>query len=131
MTGVLAQLAKLGAAAPSTRLADPVFTLAAERALHVAAEAIFDVGHHVLAGRGLPVPATYREIVPALVAAGVLSANMSDRLAGLAGLRNLLVHDYAEIDPLPLWQLIDERLADLEEVHRQLSSLAELTAYQA
>ncbi len=29
---------------------------ALERALHVAAEALFDIGHHVLAGRGHPVP---------------------------------------------------------------------------
>jgi uncharacterized protein YutE (UPF0331/DUF86 family) len=47
--------------------------MAVERGIHVAAEVIFDIGHHVLAGRGLPVPAAYRDVVPALVQAGVLS----------------------------------------------------------
>ena len=45
--------------------------LAAERALHIAAEAIFDIGHHVRAGRGLPIPGAYRDVLPALAAQGV------------------------------------------------------------
>jgi uncharacterized protein YutE (UPF0331/DUF86 family) len=87
--------------------------LALERGLHVCAEAIFDVGHHVLAGRGLQIPATYREVIPALVAAGVLTAQLGGRLTGSAGLRNLLVHDYAVIDAPVLWQLLEDRLDDL------------------
>jgi uncharacterized protein YutE (UPF0331/DUF86 family) len=55
---VLAQLARLRAMSQSERDADPFHRMVAERGLHVAAEAIFDLGHHILAGRGLAVPAT-------------------------------------------------------------------------
>ena len=88
---LLDQLEKLRAVPRSER--DPIHELAAERALHVSAEAVFDIGHHVLAGRGLRVPATYREVIPALVAAGVLEASLGKRLDGMAGMRNILVHD--------------------------------------
>jgi uncharacterized protein YutE (UPF0331/DUF86 family) len=121
---ILAELRRLRQMPSSAR--EALHELALERGLHVCAEAIFDVGHHVLAGRGLQIPATYREVIPALVAAGVLTAQLGGRLTGLAGLRNLLVHDYAVIDAPVLWQLLEDRLDDLELAHAELSALREL-----
>ncbi len=92
----------------------------------MALEAIFDIGHHVLAGRNLPIPATYREILPALTTAGVIPTELEQRLRGVAGFRNLLVHDYAELDVQRVWELIDTRLPDLQEVERCLAEIAEL-----
>ena len=126
LAAVLVQLRRLAAMAPEARSADPLAQLAAERALHVAAEAIFDVAGHLLAGRGHTVPSVYRELVPALARAGVLTDALAHRLAGLAGFRNLLVHDYADVDPSQVWALIDGRLADLEEAHAALSGIEEL-----
>ena len=125
---VLAALRRLRAMPKAQREADALHVLAAERALHVAAEAIFDIGHHVLAGRGLPVPATYREVLPALARADVLDASLEGRLAGLAGLRNILVHDYGDVDPSRLWELIDTRLPDLEAAERAFAGLRELAS---
>ncbi len=125
---VLVSLRRLGAMTAAERAGDPLHRLAAERALHVAAEAIFDIGHHVLAGRGLPIPSTYREVLPALVAANVIPRALEARLSGLAGLRNILVHDYGDVDPERLWELIDTRLGDLEDAERALAALPELTA---
>ncbi len=101
--------------------------MALERALHVAAEALFDVGHHVLAGRGKGVPTTYREVVPALVREGVLPPDLGTRLDGFAGLRNILVHDYADVDVERLWSILDAHLPDLEAVELALARLPELT----
>jgi uncharacterized protein YutE (UPF0331/DUF86 family) len=105
---------------------DPVFVLALERGLQVAAETIFDIGHHVLAGRGRPVPPKYRDVLPALVTDGVLTKGIAERLDGLAGLRNLLVHDYGIVDAARLWELVDSRLDDLRAVHEALARLPEL-----
>ena len=123
---VLAQLERLRALDERQR-ADPLYELAAERAIHVAIEAILDVGHHVLAGRGLPVPATYRDVVPALAASGVISAELGVRLDGMAGMRNILVHDYVDVDARYVWSVVDDRLDDLRQAHAQLSALPELT----
>ena len=128
---VLAQLERLRAMNPTARARDPLHALAAERALHVAAEAIFDIGHHVLAGRALAIPPTYRDVIPALAAAGLLDAALAARLAGLAGLRNLLVHDYADVDASRIWTLIDERLDDLYAVQAALAQIPELAGPRA
>src|SRR5688500_9561732 len=108
------------------RNADVLFQLAAERALQVAAEVLFDVGHHLLAGRGARVPAHYRDVLPALASAGALPAEVVQRLAGLAGLRNIIVHDYVQVDPAIVFGLVDERLDDLHAAMVALASLPEL-----
>jgi uncharacterized protein YutE (UPF0331/DUF86 family) len=122
----IAQLERLRSMPAASRGSDLLMLFAAERALHVAAESAFDIGHHVLAGRGLPVPAAYRDVFPALSRAGVIPAPLQARLVGLAGLRNLLVHDYADVDPVRLWELVDTRLDDLRELHACLAALPEL-----
>ncbi len=122
---VLVQLNRLRALSPSER-ADALIELAAERALHVAIEAVLDVGHHVLAGRGFPIPPTYREVVPALVAAQILAPELGGRLEGMAGMRNLLFHDYLRVDSKQVWAVVDQKLDDLQDVHAALAALPEL-----
>lgn len=122
---VLTQLERLRALSVQER-ADPLFHLAAERALHVSIEVVLDVGHHVLAGRGHPIPATYREVVPALVKHGIFPAELGVRLDGIAGMRNILVHDYVQVDPGQVWAVIEQRLGDLRGVHAALVALPEL-----
>lgn len=133
---VLARLAHLGAVLdqlerlrqlPLSKRQDALHRLALERALHVAAEVVLDLGHHLLAGRGLPIPRVYREVVPGLGAAGIFTPDLVERLDGLAGLRNLLVHDYAEIDADRLWQLADSRIADLRSAQAALAAIPELS----
>jgi uncharacterized protein YutE (UPF0331/DUF86 family) len=72
---------------------------AIERGLQVAAQALFDIGNHVLAGGFNARAADYASIPGLLRQHGVVSTDLESRLAGLAGFRNLLVHDYAKIDP--------------------------------
>jgi uncharacterized protein YutE (UPF0331/DUF86 family) len=122
----IAQLERLAALPATAREGEPLHQLALERALQLAAEAIFDIGHHVLAGRKLAVPAHYRDVLPALGRADVISHDLVQRLEGLAGLRNILVHDYIEVDPTHLWALIETRLGDLRAVHDALAALPEL-----
>jgi uncharacterized protein YutE (UPF0331/DUF86 family) len=80
----------------------------------------------VLAGRALPIPAVYRDVVPALGAAGIFDRSLVARLEGLAGLRSLLVHDYAQVDAERLWELADTRVADLRAALAALAALPEL-----
>jgi uncharacterized protein YutE (UPF0331/DUF86 family) len=122
---VIVQLQRLRALSTEER-SDPLRELAAERALHVAIEAVLDVGHHILAGRGHPIPATYREVVPALVVHGILGPELGARLEGMAGMRNILVHDYVRVDPQQVWAVVDQKHDDLRDVHAAFCALPEL-----
>ncbi|MGH7308428.1 MAG: type VII toxin-antitoxin system HepT family RNase toxin [Candidatus Rokuibacteriota bacterium] len=77
---------------------DVMLRWAVEHGLHIAAEALFDAGNHLLSGEFQETADEYREIAPRLVARGVLSSATAKRLESLAGFRNVLVHDYATVD---------------------------------
>jgi uncharacterized protein YutE (UPF0331/DUF86 family) len=77
---------------------DLLLQWAVERGLQIAAEAVFDLGSHLLAGEFQESVTRYADIPTRLVARGVLRQPTSDRLRGLAGFRNILVHDYADVD---------------------------------
>jgi uncharacterized protein YutE (UPF0331/DUF86 family) len=88
---------------------------ALERGLQLAAQALFDVGNHVLAGSFAWRPKDYAEVVPELARRGVISSNLEQRLRGLAGFRNLLVHEYVAVDPARVRELLRTRLGDFTE----------------
>jgi uncharacterized protein YutE (UPF0331/DUF86 family) len=73
--------------------------LALERLLQLGAEILFDIGNHILSTRFGLAPGDYGEIVRQLSSQGVLSSDLHDRLGGMAGFRNILVHDYMDLDP--------------------------------
>ena len=70
----------------------------AERGLQLAAEIVFDVGNHLLAGRFNFSASTYEEISQKLLDNQVISAALRDQLKGLGGFRNILVHGYLDVD---------------------------------
>jgi uncharacterized protein YutE (UPF0331/DUF86 family) len=72
---------------------------AVERGLQLGAEIIFDVGNHILTTRYGVSPADYGDIVKQLARQRVISKALAVRLEGLAGFRNIIVHDYIRLDP--------------------------------
>ncbi len=82
----------------------------AERGLQLAAEILFDVGNHILAGRFGASPSTYEEIPQKLCERKVISENLRDRLRGLGGFRNILVHDYLDVNRDLLYGFLQEEL---------------------
>lgn len=93
-------------------VSDMHLQLEVERALQVAIQICIGVGAHLVSGLGQPPPADYRGVVAALGAAGVLQPELATSLGEAARLRNLLVHDYGELDYRRLWRSL-ARLDDL------------------
>jgi uncharacterized protein YutE (UPF0331/DUF86 family) len=86
----------------------------AERWLQLAAEVCLDLANHLIATRGWPTPTTYREAFQSLGAHGVLSAELAEKMAGWAGLRNVLVHLYLDVDYAQIFTILEEDLGELE-----------------
>ena len=89
-----------------------------ERTLHMAIETCIDVAGHVLADRGLEVPATYSESFRLLEKNGLLPGELARSLARMTGFRNILVHEYTEIDANVVLRILRKELADLEQFVR-------------
>jgi len=86
----------------------------AERWLHLAAECAIDLANHLVADRGWRTPGTYREAFEVLHEAGVVDSELAAQMASWAGLRNLLVHVYLEVDHERLHDILTRELGQLE-----------------
>lgn len=84
-----------------------------ERHLQVAIQGAIDVALHIVADDTDRTPDDYGSAFLLLAEVGVIGPELAARLRLAAGLRNLLVHAYLDIDPDRLWQHL-EHLDDLE-----------------
>jgi uncharacterized protein YutE (UPF0331/DUF86 family) len=85
---------------------------AVERHLQIAIQAVIDIALHVLADETAETPQDYGSAFVLLARAGRLDPALAERLRSAAGLRNVLVHAYVEIDPELVWAHL-EQLDDL------------------
>lgn len=83
-------------------------------ALYRAIQAAVDLGQHVIAERGLPIPSSYREVFTVLGNAGVVDASLAARLQGWGGLRNVIAHQYGSLDIERVAAALYDELGDLE-----------------
>lgn len=71
----------------------------AERNLQLAAQACIDIGSHIIADREYRTPSSYSDIFNVLQEEGLLPKELAEKMKRIAGFRNILVHDYLDIDP--------------------------------
>ncbi len=97
----------------------------AERNIELAAQACADIALHIVAAVGSSAPETYADAMLGLVPAGVVPAALAERMAALARLRNILVHDYLDVDHGRLFDelgWLDDAVGFAEQVERWLEA---------
>jgi uncharacterized protein YutE (UPF0331/DUF86 family) len=78
-------------------------------------EEIIDIGNHILSAHFGVTPQDYEDIIAQLGAHGVIDEPLRNRLKGLGGFRNILVHDYLRIDPDRVAEYLSKAPADFSE----------------
>jgi uncharacterized protein YutE (UPF0331/DUF86 family) len=114
---VITQLDKLRKMGEEALRGDQAQMWAVERGLQLGAEVILDIGNHILSARFGVSAADYKDIVKQLAEHRVIGAALKTRLDGLAGFRNILVHDYVRLDP-------DKVLSALADAPRDFGDFA-------
>ena len=84
-----------------------------ERTLHVAIEACLDIGGHIISSERFREPEDNKDIFAVLVEEGILARDKLPSLQNMAKFCNLLVHDYAKIDPTIIYTILQENCGDL------------------
>lgn len=79
-----------------------------ERHLQLAVQATIGLALHRVAEESSITPETYGGAFDALADRGQLSASLAERLRDAAGLRNVLVHGYLDVDVDRLWGHLDD-----------------------
>jgi len=85
-----------------------------EHYLRRAIEATLDLGRHVIVKTGLGVPQEYREVGKILCEKGIVPPDLGKQIEAMAGMRNVLVHLYWDVDYALLYKTVVENLATFE-----------------
>ncbi|WP_448338291.1 type VII toxin-antitoxin system HepT family RNase toxin [Chloroflexus aurantiacus] len=110
----LARLTPLRTRTKTEFLSDPYLRDIVERNLEVAAQRCINICHRIITLEGAQKPRSYYEAILRMGELGVLPPDFAGQLAPLAGLRNILVHEYLQID----WDEVYASLARLDDLSR-------------
>jgi uncharacterized protein YutE (UPF0331/DUF86 family) len=80
--------------------------------LQRACEAAIDLAMHVVNARRLGVPQESREAFDLLQGAGLLDADLADRMKRMVGFRNVAVHDYTHLNLETIKAIVTKHLDD-------------------
>lgn len=102
-------------------LASPTDELVAERLLERMVGRMIDINFHLITEAGEAPPADYYESFTRLARLGVLERDFATRIAGSAGLRNRIVHEYDEIDPARVHEALQSAVTDIPAYLRRIN----------
>jgi uncharacterized protein YutE (UPF0331/DUF86 family) len=104
-------------------VSDPLIYGNAERYLQLAIQSVLDISNHIVADMRLSLPPDSRSLFALLVEKGILSARLGQKLTRMAGFRNILVHDYLEIDRGRVYAVLEKDLRDFEQFIKAVTRL--------
>jgi uncharacterized protein YutE (UPF0331/DUF86 family) len=105
-------------------LADPERYGSAERFLQLAIEALSDMGSHLVAERNLGLVQRNRDLPRLLREHGFIDPALEGRWVRMIGFRNVLVHDYLEIDRRIVHRVLQEDLGDIRALTAVFAGLS-------
>jgi uncharacterized protein YutE (UPF0331/DUF86 family) len=89
---------------------------AAERQMQVAIQSVLDICNHVVADMKLEVPDEEKQAFRILASHKIIPQSLAKTLSSLAGMRNILVHEYLEVDHEHLYSVMKTHLVDFEKL---------------
>jgi uncharacterized protein YutE (UPF0331/DUF86 family) len=103
-------------------LSDPEHYASVERFLHMAIETTIDIGGHIVSGLGMGDVNWYSDIAAIMEEKGYISVELREKWIQIVGFRNVLVHQYIEVDRKIVYDVLQNKLGDLEELKKVFAS---------
>jgi uncharacterized protein YutE (UPF0331/DUF86 family) len=91
-----------------------------ERLLQISIESAIDICARLVTGLRLGLPAEEADMFQQLQQAGTISAEMAATLGRMKGLRNILVHEYGQINDRIVYQVLRENLGDFKRFRAEV-----------
>jgi uncharacterized protein YutE (UPF0331/DUF86 family) len=102
-----------------------------ERGLEVSIQLMFDIGAHILSSRAINDWNEYREIFLQLGKHNVLPSRFALKISGMAGLRNLLAHEYRHLDLRKIHNYLKRDLKDIERFVKHIRAYLEKISHES
>jgi uncharacterized protein YutE (UPF0331/DUF86 family) len=96
--------------------ADPKVFKLTEHCLQISIQALLDICHYIIANNNWPRPKDNQEAISIIARYKVIPEDFSKRIKPMAGLRNILIHEYLKVD--------------LERIYRHLQHLDDFHQFQ-
>ena len=123
MSGYVTELTPLLPLTVSVYRSPPANRRAAERLIQPVVESAIDCGERILDASGKTPPSTAREVFTELERLGTIDEPLASAFARrYVGLRNRIVHDYAEIDDSQVLSAGRKLLADAAQLIRVVAA---------
>ena len=100
-------------------LQDPYLQDIIERNLEVSAQSVIDIANRIISIENLEKPLDYYDAIMRLGEAGILTLKFAKKLAPIAGFRNILVHDYLDIN----WDEVYNNLHQLQDISKFMTQV--------
>jgi len=96
----------------------------AERHLHILLESILDLSSFIASELKIPVEQTYRGVIQALLNENIIPRELANIALGIPGLREILVHIYAEVRHDVIHSVLVNELDDIVRIFEILARKA-------
>lgn len=93
-----------------------------DRRIQVAVEVCIDIASHIAAGMQLPRKEKAADVFLLLSENSIISSDTAKKMAGAVGLRNIIVHEYADLDYVIAYSDLNDKLEDLITFAKEISS---------
>jgi uncharacterized protein YutE (UPF0331/DUF86 family) len=100
----------------------------AEKGLQILIQNLLDIGAHLLASEIRNDWDDYGEIILKLGQHGIIPSDFSEKIQGMAGLRNILIHEYLRVDVSKIYALLKNRMGDFTDFMSYVQSYLEKEA---
>ncbi|MFH1094259.1 MAG: DUF86 domain-containing protein [Candidatus Omnitrophota bacterium] len=111
----IAELEKLKTTSLETLSKDLNKIWSLEHGLQLSIQIIIDIGNHILADMKESNIETYTDVIDLLGVKKVIPVDFAKRIRAMVGLRNILVHEYVEVDLKQLYSVLRNNLDDFKE----------------
>lgn len=113
LEGYVAEVVELRGEPKAAFVKTSMLEAAAERRLEKAIQCAIDIASYIVSRNALGNPAHYRDLFLFLGRAEILPPLLVKRLEKMAGFRNILIHEYEEVDENRVYQAVHQDIDDL------------------
>lgn len=86
-----------------------------EHGLQLAIQLVIDTGNHILAVIGEQEIEDYVDVIDRLGERSIIPADFAASIRGMAGFRNILIHEYASVDISKVYDVLQNRIDDFRK----------------
>lgn len=120
LTMYLDKLAPIAKHTFNEYLSDFYLKSSTERMVQLIVECASDINNHVVVEAGNRPPEDYTSSFIKAAEAGLITRELADKIKGSAGMRNIIVHEYMDIDDEKIYKTIPLALTDYKEYIKQV-----------